>query len=152
MASEAVWGAKVSYLKSKSDPYSLYGRHFQWQRKIPRNDWEKYLSRKTGNKVENFSCDTTFVRSKYYYCSNKAIPRTEVRKDWRLRSTYYVMEIEGDMVVFKGRGYGHGVGMSQEGANKMAQLGYSSEDIIKFYYTGVTVVDHMSWEELTGSQ
>ena len=106
----------------------------------------------TGVKVEYFNCDTSYVRSKYYYCSNKAILRTDIRRDWRLRSTYYTMEIEDESIIFKGRGYGHGVGMSQEGANKMAQLGFASKDIIQLYYVGVNVVEHKSWEELSGSQ
>ena len=39
--------------------------------------------------------------------------------------------------VFRGKGYGHGVGLSQEGACRMAQAGYSFERILHFYYTGV---------------
>ena len=38
------------------------------------------------------------------------------------------------------RSYGHGVGMSQNGAKKMAELGYSFEEILKFYYTGIEVM------------
>jgi len=41
--------------------------------------------------------------------------------------------------VFSGRGRGHNVGMSQYGAKAMAEQGYRAEDIIKFYFTGVTV-------------
>jgi len=40
---------------------------------------------------------------------------------------------------FNGKGYGHGIGMSQYGANKMATEGKKYEDILKFYYTGVKV-------------
>ncbi|MFS8541719.1 MAG: SpoIID/LytB domain-containing protein, partial [Tissierellales bacterium] len=40
---------------------------------------------------------------------------------------------------FNGKGYGHGIGMSQDGANKMATEGKKYEDILKFYYTGVKV-------------
>ena len=41
--------------------------------------------------------------------------------------------------VFEGSGNGHGVGLSQNGAQGMAQQGYSYEEIIKHYYTGVTI-------------
>lgn len=44
-----------------------------------------------------------------------------------------------DTVVFSGKGWGHGVGMSQYGANSMASLGYSYVDILKFYYKGIEV-------------
>ena len=42
--------------------------------------------------------------------------------------------------IFNGKGYGHGVGMSQFGAMEMAKLGYKYEDIIKHYYTGVEII------------
>lgn len=41
--------------------------------------------------------------------------------------------------VFTGKGLGHGVGMSQYGANGMAQQGYTYDEILKYYYTGITV-------------
>lgn len=41
--------------------------------------------------------------------------------------------------IFNGTGYGHGLGMSQWGAKKMAELGYSYEDILKHYYTGTMI-------------
>lgn len=47
--------------------------------------------------------------------------------------------IKGDVLVIEGSGYGHGVGMSQYGAKKMAEYGYDFEEILKYYYTGVDV-------------
>lgn len=41
--------------------------------------------------------------------------------------------------VFKGKGSGHGVGMSQYGAKGMAEIGYTYKEILKYYYTGITV-------------
>lgn len=46
---------------------------------------------------------------------------------------------EGDTYIVSGSGWGHNVGMSQYGAYSMALQGYSHEDIIKFYFTGVTI-------------
>lgn len=48
--------------------------------------------------------------------------------------------VEGDRVIFKGRGYGHGVGMSQWGAYNMAKQGKKAEDIINHYFKGVQIV------------
>lgn len=48
--------------------------------------------------------------------------------------------IEGDRVIFKGRGYGHGVGMSQWGAYNMAKEGKKAEEIINHYFKGVEIV------------
>lgn len=41
--------------------------------------------------------------------------------------------------IFNGKGWGHGLGMSQWGAKKMAELGYTYEDILLHYYTGTTI-------------
>jgi stage II sporulation protein D len=48
---------------------------------------------------------------------------------------------DGDSIIFKGRGYGHGVGLCQEGAMVMASRGFKYSDIIKFYYSGVVITD-----------
>jgi SpoIID/LytB domain protein len=44
-----------------------------------------------------------------------------------------------DVFVFRGRGWGHAVGMSQNGAKGMAEEGFTAEEIIKWYYSGVTI-------------
>ena len=44
------------------------------------------------------------------------------------------------MVSFVTRGYGHGVGMSQYGANEMAKLGYNYKEILKYYYKGTEIM------------
>jgi stage II sporulation protein D len=49
------------------------------------------------------------------------------------------VDVTGDSVTFTGKGYGHGVGMSQWGANKMAKEGKKPEDIINYYFKGVTI-------------
>lgn len=56
-----------------------------------------------------------------------------------IRSTNFRIEESGDMITFYTVGYGHGVGMSQEGANQMAINGNNYIDIIKHYYTGVEI-------------
>lgn len=49
------------------------------------------------------------------------------------------VEVSGDKVVFSGKGYGHGVGMSQWGANKMATEGKKPEEIVSYYFKGITI-------------
>ncbi len=146
VGSEYVWGGTCSYLKSKPDPYALRGRNYSWEFKIPVMKWKEYLSRKTKTKVSTYYCDTTFVRAKYYYSNNTRILLADIRKDLKLRSTYFTMETKGDTLVFNGRGYGHGVGLSQEGANRMAELKYSYKDIIKYYYQRVDIIDYANWQ------
>lgn len=49
------------------------------------------------------------------------------------------VEVSGDSITFSGKGYGHGVGMSQWGANKLATEGKKPEEIVSHYYRGVTI-------------
>lgn len=56
-----------------------------------------------------------------------------------LRSTDFEITQVGSNVIFDMKGYGHGVGMSQYGALGMAKQGYTYDEILKHYYTGVTI-------------
>ncbi|MDI3481198.1 MAG: stage sporulation protein [Tepidanaerobacteraceae bacterium] len=59
----------------------------------------------------------------------------------KMRSTLLTsLRVEGDKVIMEGKGFGHGVGLSQWGANIMAKQGKSPEDIIKYYFKDVDVV------------
>lgn len=59
-----------------------------------------------------------------------------------LKSTLiHSIEIDGDSVTFTGSGFGHGVGMSQWGAHRMANEGKSAEEIVHHYYSGVDFVE-----------
>ena len=64
---------------------------------------------------------------------------TELRSALGLRSACFTWEVQGDHLVFFVTGYGHGVGLSQYGANRMAESGTSWQEILTHYYTGVTV-------------
>lgn len=56
-----------------------------------------------------------------------------------LPSGFFVLDKEGDSYHIQGGGFGHGTGMSQTGANELAQAGKTCEDIIAYYFTGVEV-------------
>lgn len=75
----------------------------------------------------------------------------EFRRALTLDSLNFQMEFDDEnaMVVFKTKGYGHGVGMSQAGAEAMAQNGKAFGEILMHYYTGVSVqnLNDISWEE-----
>ncbi len=64
---------------------------------------------------------------------------TDFRKKLGLKSTNFEIEKNEDKVTIKTIGYGHGVGMSQYGANGMAKEGYKYEDILKHYFQGVEI-------------
>ena len=61
----------------------------------------------------------------------------ELRGALELRSAWFTIEFTGDEVIINTRGYGHGVGMSQSGANGMAQEGKDYREILMHYYTGI---------------
>lgn len=63
----------------------------------------------------------------------------ELRSKFSLPSTLFDMKISGKKVIFEGYGYGHGVGMSQNGANAYAKKGWNYEKILKHYYSGTTL-------------
>ena len=70
---------------------------------------------------------------------NTNIAATKLRSCLGLRSTFFDVVVNGDSVTFNVIGYGHGVGMSQTGADSLAKQGYSAEDIVKHFYTGVEI-------------
>ena len=80
-------------------------------------------------------------RVKTLKIGNKNIAGTEVRSILGLRSTNFDIEISENNITFKVTGYGHGIGMSQTGADAMAKQGSNYEQIIKHFYVGVEIVD-----------
>ena len=65
----------------------------------------------------------------------------EARQIFSLKSANFEVKIENDKIIFSVVGYGHGVGMSQTGADSLAKQGKSYEEIIKHFYTGVEITD-----------
>jgi stage II sporulation protein D len=61
------------------------------------------------------------------------------RNLFSLRSACFQVEAGEEIVTFSVTGYGHGVGLSQYGANAMAQAGSTWQEILTHYYTGVTL-------------
>lgn len=145
--SEDVWSISLPYLRSVKDTFCYKKPHAIWEKKIPVYDWTNYLSLKNKKAVhspeiqrDSFNYNTRDRQINYSY-SSLQVPLKNVRTDWGLRSTYFNIIERNDSVVLKGAGFGHGVGMCQEGAMRMAELGYSYVDIIKFYYTEVGIIN-----------
>lgn len=88
-------------------------------------------------KISNY---TSSGRVKDIKVCNLTISAEKLRTLFGLKSTNFELYVEGEGVIFKVIGYGHGVGMSQVGANYLADTGKGYIDIIKHYYTGVDVI------------
>jgi stage II sporulation protein D len=69
------------------------------------------------------------------------MPFRTIRSALSLRSSFFSVSVDGDSLLLKGRGYGHGVGLCQVGAMIMAVKGYTYKQIIDFYYFGVLILD-----------
>ena len=84
---------------------------------------------------------TTSGRIKTIKFGNTEIAGTEARTIFGLKSTNFTFAIEGDNIKFAVTGYGHGVGMSQTGADALAKSGANYEEIIKHFYTDVEIIE-----------
>jgi stage II sporulation protein D len=144
-----VWAANLPYLQAVSDTFCRKMPNAHWSRKIARTDWLNYLETKHKYPVDDSTACykalhmTQYDREKEYVYGNIRIPFKQIRSDWQLKSAYFSITEKSDSVVFSGRGYGHGVGLCQEGAIRMAKLGFSYEYIINYYYKQVEIV-HLS--------
>ncbi len=145
--SEDVWGQRLPYLRSVNDTFSTKMPNAKWERKMAKEDWLSYLKLKHNYptqdsnarwKALNFKQD---VRKSYLEANNIRVPLKNVRNDLQLKSTFFSIYLQGDTLLFKGRGFGHGVGMCQEGAMRMAKLGYKHNEVINFYYKNIQLID-----------
>lgn len=84
---------------------------------------------------------TESTRVKTVKFGNHELSGVEARTLFGLKSTNFEIIRDGDNIKFSVKGYGHGVGMSQTGADSLAKQGSSAEEIIKHFYTGVEIMD-----------
>jgi stage II sporulation protein D len=147
--SQDVWSKAVPYLQGKPDPYSLAQPAAMWTKRIPAAEVESYFATKLKVQdrealkaaLRNFNQDS---RATHFVFGNGKVHLKEVRAHFKLRSTYFNISFEGQNYVFEGRGNGHGVGMSQEGAMEMARLGYCFDEILYFYFSKIRLLDNLN--------
>ncbi len=140
-AAEKVWLKKVPWLITLNDPYSKKGAHYRWSREIPLKAWRSWLAQQgvpedvPASRLSSLQNHRTYI----YRAGNRNIPLQKIRDDWHLPSAFFSVRVMDDKVVLDGKGYGHGLGLSQEGAMEMAREGYSCKKIIRFYYPGTVL-------------
>lgn len=81
-------------------------------------------------------------RVKEIIINNKKYSGAKFRTLLKLKSTDFEITKDNDKIFIHTKGYGHGVGMSQYGAEAMAKRGYSYDEILKYYYTGINIVNN----------
>ena len=145
-----IWGGvDYPYLKSVEtageEGYTQYSSQAQFSKQDLLNkikekypDCEIDFARQDSIQILEY---TTSGRVKTIKFGNKEIAGTEARSILGLKSTNFTFSIDGDTVIFSVTGYGHGVGMSQTGADVLAKSESNYEDIIKHFYTDVEVIE-----------
>ena len=142
-----VWGGSYPYLVSVSSVGDKLSPAYQSQVTFDKDEFKekfKDSNLKFTDKPEKWigeitRTDTGMVKS--ITICGKEFKGTDVRKLFDLRSSTFTCEYKNDDFVFTVNGYGHGVGMSQYGANYMAQQGFKYDEILKHYYKGVEIVE-----------
>ena len=149
-----VWVADLRYLKGIRDPYSD---------NIPGGSWELSLSRRAiQDRLNQYGLNVGAVTEiRPFDMSDSGRPakiavastRGEIvlkSNDFRLKigamklkSTLFVLSETADGLRIRGKGFGHGVGMSQWGAYRMAQAGHHYRDILRHYYSDVEITRFM---------
>lgn len=134
------WNRELSYLVPVQDPFCSKSGHTYWSHRLSQAAWKAYLESKGyWGDANNLYSTSERGRHKYLDRENSKLPLTEIRSDLKLKSTYFYVESERDEVIIHGHGFGHGLGMCQEGAMEMAHVGYTYVDILMFYFRNVKI-------------
>ena len=143
-----VWGGTdYPYLQtvatSGEDAYAQYSSsaiftkdEFKNKIKEKHSNFEIDFTEENCIKIEEY---TDGNRVKTISIGNLKLSGVEIRNIFSLKSANFKIEIEGENIKFDVFGYGHGVGMSQTGADSLAKQGKNYEEIIKHYYKDVQI-------------
>lgn len=140
--SENIWGGEVDYLKSVDSSFDEASPGF-----ISRAEFDiSYVKDKLKENEPDIVFDDSFLiiteRTEADYvktvkAGNKTFTGKQIRELLGLRSANFTIEFSGDKIIFVTKGFGHGAGLSQYGANHMAEAGSTYTEILEHYYTGV---------------
>lgn len=114
-------------------------KNFQVVTNISKSEFKEKLGILSTNITINKVNRTPTERVESIIINNMKYSGTEFRKQLNLRSTAFDIVINDDEVIITTYGYGHGVGMSQYGANGMAKDGYDYINILKHYYNDIEI-------------
>lgn len=139
----AVWGQDVPYLQSVESPGEENAPRFTDSVSFSPSEFAENLGLSSGGDPSGWfgavtytdggGVDTMVIRGKTF-------TGTQLRSKLGLRSTAFEIRVSGKKITVITRGFGHRVGMSQYGAQAMAEDGSSFEAILAHYYTGAELV------------
>lgn len=146
-----VWNNPVAHCKSIVDTFCIKSRQATWTKKIDAQEWRNYLVNEFGYPINDsilgpliFNFDQPF-RKAFYLFPQLGIPLRDIRIKFRLKSTWFSCKKVGNEVVLSGKGFGHGVGVCQEGAMGMARHGFNAAEILNFYFTDIHLMNYLTW-------
>ena len=133
-----VWSQELPYCRAVFDPFSKKESKYRWTKDIALSDWKAYFKI-----AEDFDWGAFFTelpegRQTHYTIGDQTFKLETLRRHFKLRSTYFTARVEGDAIHLEGYGFGHGVGMAQQGAMRMAVGGFQWKEILDFYFQKLT--------------
>lgn len=139
------------YLRSVSSPWDKESPKFTDKKGMPINEAIQRIEKKVGKKIARSATTgedwmkvterTAGGQVGKVKIGDQTVSGRQVREALDLASADFSWDIQQGNITFETRGYGHGVGMSQWGANLMAEQGKKAEEIIKHYYQGVRITE-----------
>lgn len=137
-----VWLTRMPHISGVTDPYCTSSNNARWTKKINRKDWISYLRNNGYRHNDNDILDFEQLnRKRYYSAGSFSYPLTRLREDWNLKSSFFSVSLDDSTVILNGKGYGHGVGLCQEGARVMTERGFKMREIIDFYFDGLLIIN-----------
>ncbi|MFC7062237.1 stage II sporulation protein D [Halobacillus seohaensis] len=138
--SEDYWENEIPYLKSVESPWDEDSPKFFDQKIVTLSSLEAALNVNIEPGLKNFNlAKTPGGRVAELSVGDKKFTGREIREKLELQSSDFTIEQKEQHIIFTTRGYGHGVGMSQYGANGMAENGKTYKEIIQHYYQNTEI-------------
>lgn len=137
---ESVFKSDLPYLKSVPSTWDNESiKNYEFTKTISKEDFCKFLEIPCDNiKIENIQ-KTSSNRVASITINDKTLEGTKVRSLLGLRSTDFTIECLDNDIKITTKGYGHGVGMSQYGANGMAKENHNYKEILNYFYQNTEI-------------
>ena len=148
-SSKEVWGSDLPYLKSTKSEGDSTSPNFYSSAEYSVSAFNEKLKTLSEdfNSSENISIGkityTEGGRVKSININGADFSGNDIRSAFSLNSSDFTITQNGSKIIFNVEGKGHGVGMSQYGANFLAKKGYTYEKILKHYYSGVEIINKL---------
>ncbi|MGI8316629.1 stage II sporulation protein D [Halobacillus mangrovi] len=137
---EDYWENEIPYLRSVESPWDEASPKFVDQKVVSLEELQASLGVALNTDLSNTKMTKTEGnRVEKVVFGDQAFSGREIREKLSLPSSDFTIQQKGDHVIFTTKGYGHGVGMSQYGANGMAMNGKSYKDIVHHYYQNTEI-------------